>query len=252
MKIEVSKMKDNLAETSSLLTIENNRALLLSTQSSIQNAGDFINYNANTNNTNNTKSTKIDSNLRVYKSLANDELLSLREEVSRLKHQVHKISFHGNSDDTETIKLDLSIVRENKSKLISEKQKVMEVYKTLLEDKQQFKTDLEEFKLIDKDDSEYISKKEVMKKIKQLLDTKITNVNSCINSLSKVEIELNEMERALEKKLRDDENDDTRSEFSMMNDRADVLSNDTGDIWNLNTADGKLSKLYRHISEIQT
>lgn len=37
MKIEVSKMKDNLSETTGILTIERNKAKLLSTQSTLPN-----------------------------------------------------------------------------------------------------------------------------------------------------------------------------------------------------------------------
>lgn len=81
------------------------------------------------------------NNERAYKAMDNDELHMLRDEVSKLKHQVNKISFHGSADDVETIKADLSIVRENKAKLMGEKQKVQEQYKLLLADKDQFKVD---------------------------------------------------------------------------------------------------------------
>jgi len=50
----------------------------------------------------------------------------------------------------EAIKADLGIVRENKSRLMGEKQKVQEQYKVLLQDKEQFKEDLREFKKMDK------------------------------------------------------------------------------------------------------
>jgi len=167
-------------------------------------------------------------------------LHNLREEVSRLKHQVNKISFHGSSDDVEAIKADLSIVGENKSRLMGEKQKVQEQYKLLLKDKEQFKEDLEAFKHLSKQDPEYDTKKMGLKKIKQLLDVKITNVNECINSLANAELKLNSMEKELDKRLRDEENSDLLSEFSM-NERAD-MTNDINTIWNLE-GDNKMKNL---------
>lgn len=79
-----------------------------------------------------------------------------------------------------------------------------------------------------------------------MLDSKITNVNACINSLSNAESKLNEMEQALDKRLRDEENDDI-SELSV-NERADM--SDTNNAWNMPNVDNKLTNLYKHISEI--
>lgn len=191
------------------------------------------------------------NNDRHYKSVSmdNDELHNLREEVSRLKHQVNKISFHGNSDDLEAIKVDLGVVRENKATLMGEKQKVQDQYKVLLKDKEQFKEDLEAFKNTDKREAEYDNKKLALKKIKQLLDSKITNVNACINSLADAELKLNAMEKELDKRLRDEENSDMRSEFSI-NERAD-MSHDVNAVWNIG-GDHKLQTLYNHISEVKT
>lgn len=73
-------------------------------------------------------------------------------------------------------------------------------------------------------------KKIGLKKIKQLLDSKITTVNACINSLANAELKLNSMEKELDKRLRDEENSDILSEFSM-NERADMT--DVNTIWNL-------------------
>jgi len=69
-----------------------------------------------------------------------------------------------------------------------------------------------------------------LKKIKQLLDSKITTVNACINFLANAELKLNSMEKELDKRLRDEENSDILSEFSM-NERADMT--DVNTIWNL-------------------
>lgn len=147
-------MKDNLSENTGLLTVERNKAKLLTEQSTFKNK---INSSQLTSNMDHTSQSvnltnQIHFNQRNYKSahLDNDELHILREEVSRLKHQVNKISFHGSSDDVEAIKADLGIVRENKSRLMGEKQKVQEQYKVLLQDKEQFKEDLQEFKKMDK------------------------------------------------------------------------------------------------------
>lgn len=89
-----------------------------------------------------------------------------------------------------------------------------------------------------------------LKKIKQLLDSKITTVNACINSLANAELKLNSMEKELDKRLRDEENSDILSEFSM-NERADMT--DVNTIWNLEGDNiNKMKNLQDHISEVKT
>lgn len=170
----------------------------------------------------------------------------MREEVSRLKHQVHKISFHGAADDLQAIQADLDVVREHQVLLIKEKQKVQQSYKALLADKQQFKRDLENFKQMNKLAEGWQTKKDALKKVKALLDSKITNINACINSLAKAETELYSMERALDKKIREEEVDELRSELSVGPDRPDLTEVDG----ELNS--GPLGDLYNNISRVQT
>lgn len=249
MKIEVSKMKDSLAETSGQLNIERSKAKMLSTQSTQNAPINNTNFNNQTQSShiNYNQSDRIDFNqTRVYKAMDSDELHNLRDEVSRLKHQVNKISFHGSTDDIETIKADLNIVRENKAKLMGEKGKVQEQYKILLADKEQFKVDLEAFKSSSNMSDDYKEKKVALKQIKNALDKKIISVNSCINSLSDAESKLNELERALDKRLRDEENDDI-SQFSI-DERVDLTDNNHA--INFNNVDSKLSNLYKHILEM--
>lgn len=72
----------------------------------------------------------------------------------------------------------------------------------LLDDKQQFKRDYNDLKFLHKESEEYASKKSSLKKVKQLLDSKITNINSCIKSINKSEGMLKEFERGLSTRLK--------------------------------------------------
>lgn len=107
----------------------------------------------------------------------------------------------------------------------------------LLADKDQFKVDYEAFKSTRSKSDDHQEKKEALAKIKSVLDAKITNVNSCINSLSDAESKLNEMERALDKRLRDEENDD------ISNLSVDMDEREPGQPQSLLHADSKLTSL---------
>jgi len=103
-KLEYSKLKDNLAETSNELMIERNKHKMLTiTNSDIISKNENINFNDNTH-------ARISSS--IDNDNTNDELKYLKNELDNLRSQVNKLSFNEYVDDHNVLKSDLLIVKE--------------------------------------------------------------------------------------------------------------------------------------------
>lgn len=102
----------------------------------------------------------------------------------------------------ECIQNDLNLVKEWKYNVEKERKRVKRIYNQLLDDKHQFKQDYNDLKYLNNDSEEYSSKRSSLKRVKQILDSKITSVNLCIKSINKSEGMLLDFERGLASRLK--------------------------------------------------
>jgi len=102
----------------------------------------------------------------------------------------------------ECIQNDLNLVKEWKYNVEKERKRVKRIYNQLLDDKQQFKQDYNDLKYLNNESEEYSSKRSSLKRVKQILDSKITSVNLCIKSINKSEGMLLDFERGLASRLK--------------------------------------------------
>ena len=73
----------------------------------------------------------------------------------------------------ECIQNDLNLVKEWKYNVEKERKRVKRIYNQLLDDKQQFKQDYNDLKYLNNESEEYSSKRSSLKRVKQILDSKI-------------------------------------------------------------------------------
>jgi len=178
VKLENAKLKDSLNETSNELLIVTNKQKVQSFSSTIDNNATL--------------------NLNAYDT---QEITQLRNEVSFLKDKVNQMEkLNRSTDDIENVNKDLLTVREYKHNLEQEKAKTNKIYKILLSDRDNFKSDYEQLKNMSKDAPDYEHRRSSLKKIKAVLDGKIANINHVISTINKVEGFLNEYEGELVKK----------------------------------------------------